>query len=108
MNVVMGEGGSGWYWAIKPESDTQSTSHALARAIVAWNLRNAFDQHGVSVWVLFWTTPWDKTATREVKGRTGGGGSRQGLPDEYINVYHTLQIVGHWPESAFSPRRIQA
>lgn len=57
-----------------PVSDTQSTSHALAQAIVVWNLRNAFDQYGVSVWVLFWMTPGDKTATREGKGGRGRGG----------------------------------
>lgn len=73
----------GWYWAIKPVSDTQSASRALAQAIVVWNLRNAFDQCGVPVWVLFWMTPGDTTATREGKGRTGSGGGGQGLPDEY-------------------------
>lgn len=46
-------GGWGWHWAIKPASDTQSASHALAQAIVIWNSRNAFDRFGVSVWVLF-------------------------------------------------------
>ena len=81
----------GWYRAIKPASDTQSTSHALAQAIVVWNLRNAFDQYGVSVWVLFWTTPGDKTATREGIERIDRGGGGQGLPDEYMYFYHRIQ-----------------
>lgn len=62
-----GEEGGSWYWAIKPVSDTQSASHALAQAIVVWNLRDAFDHFAVSVWVLFWITPRDKTATGEGK-----------------------------------------
>lgn len=70
-----GEGGEwSWYWAIKPVSDTQSASHALALAIVVWNLRNAFDHFTVSVWVLFWMTPRDKTATGEGKERRGRRG----------------------------------
>lgn len=81
----MGGWGETWYWPIKPVSDTQSASHALAQAIVVWNLRNAFDRDGVSVWVLFWTTPGDKTATREGKGRIDRGGVGQGLPDEYMS-----------------------
>lgn len=32
-----------------PASDTQSPAHALALAIVVWNLRNAFDRFGVCV-----------------------------------------------------------
>lgn len=60
--------GETWYWAIKPTSDTQSSSHALVQAIVVWNLRNAFDQYGVSVWVLFWTTPGDKQPQEKGKG----------------------------------------
>lgn len=44
----------------KLEWDPQSSSHALAQAIVIWNLRNAFDQSGVSAWLLFWMTPRDK------------------------------------------------
>ena len=39
--------GIGWYLEMKPASDTQSTSHALAQAIVVWNLRNAFDLYTV-------------------------------------------------------------
>ena len=85
------EGEAGWYWAIKPASDTQSASHALARAIVVWNSRNAFDRFGVSVWVLFWTTPGDKTATREGKERRGRGGGGQGLPDEYMHFHRTFE-----------------
>lgn len=50
-------------------SDTQSASHALALAIVVWNLRNPFDRLAVSVWVLFWTSPGDKTAIRERQER---------------------------------------
>lgn len=89
-----------WYWAIKPVSDTQSASHALAQAIVVWNLRNAFDQYGVSVWVLVWTTPGDKTATREGKGRTDGGDGGQGLPDEYMYSRRAFE------NPAFFSRRI--
>lgn len=85
------EGETGWYWAIKPESDTQSASHALAQAIVVWNLRNAFDRFGVSVWVLFWMTPGDKTATREGKERRGRRGRGQGLPDEYVYFHSTFE-----------------
>lgn len=77
--------------AIKPVSDTQSASHALAQAIVVWNLRNAFDRFTVSVWVLFWMTPGDKTATREGKERRDRQGAGQGLPDEYMYFNHTLQ-----------------
>lgn len=86
-----GEGRRVWYWAIKPASDTQSASHALAQAIVVWNLRNAFDQYGVSVWVLFWTTPGDKTATREGNERRRRGGGGQGLPDEYLYFHRTFE-----------------
>lgn len=75
--------------------DTQSHSHALALAIVVWNLRNPFDQHGVSVWVLFWMAPEDKTAIREGKERTDRGDTVQGLPDEYTNLQHTFESLGH-------------
>lgn len=73
--------------------DTQSRSHALALAIVVWNLRNPFDQHGVSVWVLFWMAPEDKTAIRQGKERTDRGDTVQGLPDEYLQ--HTFESLGH-------------
>lgn len=85
------EWGVGLILAIKPVSDTQSASHALAQAIVVWNLRNAFDRFTASVWVLFWTTPGDKTATREGKERRDRQGAGQGLPDEYMYFNHTLQ-----------------
>lgn len=49
-------------------SDTQSASHALALAIVVWNLRNPFDRLAVSVWVLFWTSPGD-SGSRERQER---------------------------------------
>lgn len=75
--------------------DTQSRSHALALAIVVWNLRNPFDQHGVSVWVLFWMAPEDKTAIRQGKERTDRGDTVQGLPDEYTNLQHTFESLGH-------------
>lgn len=72
--------------------DTQSRSHALALAIVVWNLRNPFDQHGVSVWVLFWMAPEDKTAIRQGKERTDRGDTVQGLPDEYTNLQHIWKL----------------
>lgn len=75
--------------------DTQSRSHALALAIVVWNLRNPFDLHGVSVWVLFWMAPEDKTAIRQGKERTDRGDTVQGLPDEYTNLQHTFESLGH-------------
>lgn len=75
--------------------DIQSRSHALALAIVVWNLRNPFDQHGVSVWVLFWMAPEDKTAIRQGKERTDRGDTVQGLPDEYTNLQHTFESLGH-------------
>lgn len=99
------EGETGWYWAIKPESDTQSASHALAQAIVVWNLRNAFDRFGVSVWVLFWMTPGDKTATREGKERRGRRGRGQGLPDEYVYFHSTFEKPAC---SVFLARRMEA
>lgn len=77
--------------------DTQSHSHALALAIVVWNSRNPFDQHGVSVWVLFWMAPEDKTAIREGKERIDRGDKVQGLPDEYTNLQHTFESLGHGP-----------
>lgn len=52
---------------LSPASDTQSASHSLARPIVVWNLRNAFDRLAVPAWVLFWRSPEDKTVTREEK-----------------------------------------
>lgn len=85
------EWGVGLILPIKPVSDTQSASHALAQAIVVWNLRNAFDRFTASAWVLFWTTPGDKTATREGKKRRDRQGAGQGLPDEYMYFNHTLQ-----------------
>lgn len=69
----MGGVGGGCKWELvgtgqlSPASDTQSASHSLARPIVVWNLRNAFDRLAMPAWVLFWRSPEDKTVTREEK-----------------------------------------
>lgn len=59
MNSGVGQAGGG----IKSASDTQSASHALAQAVVVWNVSYASDHFAVCVVILV------KTATREGKER---------------------------------------
>lgn len=83
--------GMGEYLEMKTVSDTQRASHALARAIVKWNLRNAFDQYMVSVSVRL---DGNKTATREEKQRTEdveGRGYLMNVPSS-----HNLRIQHLW------------
>lgn len=60
--------GDGEYWAIKPASDTQSASHALARPIVVWNLRNAFDRLAASAGVFVLDDSWGHNSHQRREG----------------------------------------